>query len=87
MAIRSSWAYINGKRILKSLEIVEERTGFLERKIGLLYAEKSKSTGRMSVKTYSNMTQAEAKAEKLRNQGHNVRISGKWPYTIIKICS
>lgn len=76
--LKSSWAYKNGKRIMKeSLSREIEEISFIQRPSGKLYAEFG------DVKVYTNKKQADNKIEGLRMLGYNVERSKKWPFTII----
>lgn len=77
--IKSSWAYQNGKRIMKESikQQKAEKISFIQRPAGKLYAEYG------VVKTYSNKKQADKKVEHLRLLGYRVEHSLRWPFTIM----
>lgn len=77
--IKSSWAYKNGKRIMKeSIEQQKaEKISFIQRSTGKLYAEYD------IVKTYTNHKQVLKKIDELRLLGYDVYRSAKHPFTII----
>ena len=76
--IKSSWAYRNGKRMMKEAkEKKQDKISFVDRRRGKLYAEYG------DVKTYANKKQADNKVRELRVLGYSVDRSVKHPFTIM----
>ena len=80
--MKASWAYNNGKRMMReakeNLDSSIPDHGWIERNGVLMYAEKK--YGKLWVKTYSNRTQANRKAEKIGG----CHVSFDHPFKIIK---
>jgi len=77
--IKSSWAYKNGKRIMKeSIDCQKKvKISFVKRRGRKLYAEYG------TVKTYSNKKQLNKRVGELRLMGYAVESSKNWPFVIM----
>ncbi len=83
MALKSAWAYHNGKRMMAQIinNGKEPKTGWINGQ----YAERNKRTFKLFIKTYANKTQCCNKIEKLKNQGIRCEMLENYPFTIKRI--
>ena len=84
MALKSSWAYNNGKRTMKEAieSLKDEPTGWIERGGTYLYAERHKDTRQLMIKTYSNKKQADMMVQKQKELGFDAFRSMKHPFVV-----
>jgi hypothetical protein len=61
----------------------DKSTGWVKVGETFLYAERSTTTGKLMIKTYSNRKQAESASKKQNDLGFDSFVSLKWPF---KVC-
>ncbi len=83
--MKSSWAYNNGKRMMRECKPKVPAFGFImnKRKSIEMYAERTLYG--LMIKTYSNKKQVDNKVAKLKEIGLNVERTLMHPYVIVKI--
>lgn len=82
--MKSTWAYNNGKQIMKEVKasLRSEKTGWIKRGGTLIYAESYMDE--LMIKTYANKKQVKNKMCELKKLGHGVFLGAYHPYTILK---